>query len=99
MCSHELIESKLEYQILTSRKIGNRALGVPKKIPHPSTWNSLNGFKVAYEKDIKFKKIDPVWVDFSVPDVPQPEVKSLFSVLDRYDSNVAKLYNSFMRFK
>jgi glycosyltransferase involved in cell wall biosynthesis len=92
MSSHELLERKFQYQIETSIKIKNRATGVPQKIPHPSSWKSVNGLKVADERNIQFEKVKQIWYKEQIPDVPKPEIRSLYNIILKYDSRIAEEY-------
>jgi glycosyltransferase involved in cell wall biosynthesis len=92
MSSHELIARKLKYQIDTVNLIKNRAVGIPNRIPHPSIWKNINGFKVADERDIKLKKVEQLWFAEQIPEAPTPSVDSLYKVILEYDPYIAEEY-------
>lgn len=92
MSSHELLARKLDYQINTSLKIGNRAVGMYHGIPHPLHWQHINGYKVAAETNVLFKKVEPFWFNCAIPDVPQPKIESLYEVVAKYNKQRAEEY-------
>jgi glycosyltransferase involved in cell wall biosynthesis len=90
MSSDELLEDKFRYQIEISRT--NKAHGIPKKIPYPTNWPKINGYKIGYEFNIKLEKVFQSWYKDDVKYDPEPTIKSLFPLLLEYDKNRALAY-------
>jgi hypothetical protein len=101
MYSHELIARKLESQIIFADKSVLRA-GLPKvhDLPNAASWHNLNGYKIVYEKDIKFEKVHQLWHDFPVPIVPPPVVdhQSIYKTLLKYNKSAAEDYRKCYQF-
>jgi len=92
MSSHDLLARKLDYQISTSLKIGKRAAGMSITIPHPSGWQHINGYKAAYEENVNLEKVNQKWFSEPIPDVPAPEIKSLYKVVNKHSVRIADEY-------
>lgn len=94
MSSDELLERKLDYQLSTANAIGNRALGVPTSMPHPSRWNRFNGYKIAHEIDIELRPAKQIWFFEQIPKEPKPAIKPLTHIIEKYDSRRAFDYEN-----
>jgi len=94
VASHELIGDKIDYQLATAMAVGNRAVGVPSplSVPAPRRWGGLNGYKAAYELNIRFEKVSQLWYEDLVPNEPQPKIKSLYNVIAKYSKPLAEKY-------
>jgi len=92
MFSHKCLMEKLDYQISTSMQINNRAVGMPSRIPNPKNWHHFNGYKIADEQTCILEKVLQVWYKDAVPNEPRPEIKSLYSVVAKYDQAIADRY-------
>jgi hypothetical protein len=93
MSSDELLARKLENQLSIARDVGG-GVGLPSidRIPHPSKWGAYNGYKVAYEKNMNLKKSYQIWYENTVPDEPQPKIKSLYPVVKKFSERMAEEY-------
>ena len=94
MSDYKLIYNKLRYQFDTANKIGIRAVGVPPTsvMPHPSQWKAFNGYKIAYELDLKLTRVYDNWFESKVPEVSRPPMISFYELIKLYNQDMANEY-------
>lgn len=93
MSSNELLEKKLDHQLNMSLLSKNNNFLIPaNKMPHPSSWNNHNGYKIAYEKGMILEKAHSDWFDIPIPNVDKPKVVSMYNTIKKYNAARAKEY-------
>jgi len=93
MSSDELLSEKLDYQLRYST-LAKETVTMPRSehMPHPSEWWRYNGYKVGHEQSLKLNQACQIWFDRPVPCSSQPEIRSMYNVVKKYNKPMAEEY-------
>ena len=94
MSSHDLIDSKLDFQMKMSDLV--EVNGVPRTnvMPHPKSWNRYNGYKIAHEHGAILTMAPQEWFDAPInhEPKPRPRINSMYETIAKYNKSMALEY-------
>jgi hypothetical protein len=90
--SHELIERKFEQQMIFARSGRARGVPSPETMPPVAQWPRFNGYKAFVEWAIELTPTRKEWHREDFKHSAKPKLKSLYSVIKKYNVERAEEY-------